>query len=137
MKSYLTAAITRVVIATIFFFTVTAANAQSGATTTLSKDETSSVKFLGIQDDMILFNVSYPNPEAGKFSLIVKDQDGSVLYQGAYAEKGFYKQFRLPKTDRDRITFIIRNNREADIVRSFEINVNSHFVADVDIRKLH
>ena len=86
---------------------------------------------------MILFNVSYPNPDGARFVLTVKDQDGTQLYQNVSTEKGFYKQFRLPKTDKSKITFTLRNGREADIVKSFEINVNSRFVEDIAVKKIN
>ena len=135
MKSYLIAAITRFCFGALFFFAVSTASAQSGMV--ITKEEPATVKYLGAQDDMIVFNVSCPNPSGNKFSVIVRDQDGTALYQGTFAEKAFYKQFRLPKAEKSRITFLVRNNREADVVKSFEINVNSRFVADVDIKKLN
>ena len=135
MKSYLTRAISKFCFGALFFFAVSTASAQSGIVTT--KEVPATVKYLGVQDDMVVFNVSCPNPAGNKFSLIVKDQDGTALYQGTFAEKAFYKQVRLPKAERSRITFLVRNFREADVVKSFEININSRFVADVDIKKLN
>ncbi|HZE86131.1 MAG TPA: hypothetical protein VE035_17550, partial [Puia sp.] len=95
------------------------------------------VKYLGAQEDMIVFNVAYKNPSGDKFSIIVKDQDGSQLYQVVYNEKSFAKQFKLPRADKDKITFIIRNYKEADIAKSFAINVNSRFVEDFAVKKLN
>src|SRR5580692_9297798 len=57
------------------------------------------VQYLGVQDDMIVFNVSYSNPEGNRFVITVRDQDGTALFTQAFSEKAFYKQFRLPKTD--------------------------------------
>lgn len=135
MKSYLIAAISKFCLGALFFFAVGTIRAQSGMVTT--KEESVTVKYLGAQDDMVVFNVSCPNPSGNKFSLTVKDQDGNPLYQGVFSEKAFYKQFRLPKAEKSRITFLVRNNREADVIKSFEININSRFVADVDVRKLN
>jgi hypothetical protein len=94
------------------------------------------VKYLGTQDDMVVFNVSYANPEGSKFQLIVRDQDGSPLYQNTFSDKSFYRQFRLPKSDKDRIVFVFRDGHDADIVKTFEINVNSRFVREVAIKKV-
>lgn len=135
MKSYLIAAVSKFCLGALFFFAVSTVRAQSGGIAT--KEEPVTVKYLGAQDDMVVFNVSCPNPSGNKFSVIVKDQDGSSLYQGVFSEKAFYKQFRLPKAEKSRITFVVRSNREADVTKSFEINVNSHLVADVDIKKLN
>ena len=97
----------------------------------------STVKYLGTQDDMIVFNVSNPNPDGGRFLLTIKDQDGSTLYQGVYNDKSFYKQFKLPKTDKDRIVFIFHNNHDADVVKTFEVNVSSRLVSEVAIKKIN
>jgi hypothetical protein len=125
-----------------FFFLFVSVSAQSTATQLATtglagqKETPATVKCLGIQEDMLIFNVSYPNPTGNKFSLIVKDQDGTQLYQSVFNDKEFYKQFRLPKTDKNKITFVIRSGKEADLVRSFEINVNSRFVEDIAIKKI-
>lgn len=116
---------------------VVVVQAQSPTHATVEKENPVVVKYLGIQDDMVIFNVSYKNPSGDKFSIIVKDQDGTQLYQVVYNEKSFFKQFRLPRADKSKFTFIIRNFKEADIAKTFEINVNSRFVEDVAVKKLN
>lgn len=112
----------------LFLFALATAQAQTAPATT--------VKYLGTRDDMILFNVSCPNPEGMKFSVTVKDQDGVQLFQGFFSDKSFYKQFRLPKTDKNKISFIVHNGKDADVVKTFEINVNSRFVEDIAVKKI-
>jgi len=85
---------------------------------------------------MIVFNVSYDNPQGGKFLVTIKDQDGNQLYQRFYSDKSFYKQFKLPKTDKDKVVFIFRNGQEAPIVKTFAVNVNSRFVQEVAVKKV-
>ena len=135
MKKLLTAVFGKLVLGSCLILTVATAQAQtivSGA----GQSESATVKYLGMQDDMIVFNVSYANPEGSKFQLIIKDQDGTQLYQNIFNEKTFYKQFRLPKADKDRIIFVIRNGKEAEMVKTFEVNVNSRFVQEIAVRKL-
>lgn len=118
--------------------TQSALNAQPAGTemTDSSKAEGPvAIKYLGTVADLLSFQVAYQNPEGQKFSIIVKDQDGVQLYQGIFTEKSFFKQFRLPRTDKNKISFIIRNYRSTDISRSFLINVNSRFVEEVAIKK--
>ncbi len=110
--------------------------AAKGLVTALAAARGASIKYLGSEDEMLLFNVSYTNPQGSKFIVSVKDQDGTVLYQNQFKEKTFYKQFRLPKSDRDRIVFILHNGRDADVVKTFEVNVNSRFVQEVAVKKL-
>jgi hypothetical protein len=137
MKFPLIAVTSRLIPAIAFFFVVGTANAQSIATAAVEKGLPAAVKCLGIQEDMVIFNVSYSNPTGSKFTVAIKDQEGNPLYQSVFNDKDFYKQFRLPKSDKSKITFVIRNGREMDIVRSFEINVNSRVVADIAIKKMN
>lgn len=136
MEQHFTAAFGRLIPGIFFLLVATATQAQSTSVNSGKKEDTVQVKYLGAQDDLVLFNVSYPNPEGAAFSLVVKDQDGTELYKNVYSEKNFSKQFRLPRIDRDRITFIIRSNKESDIVKTFQINVNSRYVEDIAVKKL-
>jgi hypothetical protein len=94
------------------------------------------VRYLGAQDDMLVFNVSYDNPQGSKFTVAIKDQNGNPLYQDNFKDKLFYKQFRLPKADKDRIVFVIRSGEEAPVVKAFAVNVSSRLVREVAIKKL-
>lgn len=136
MKSLFTAVFGKLILGTIFLLTLVTANAQSAGPGSGSNENAAAVKYLGTQDDMLVFNVSYSNPEGGKFLVTVKDQDGTQLYQGIFSERSFYKQFRLPKTDKDRIVFVIHDYRDADIVKTFDVSVNSRFIREVAVKRL-
>jgi hypothetical protein len=136
MKSLFAAVFCKLILGTSFLLILSTANAQSAGSGAGSADSAATVKYLGTQDDMLVFNVSYPNPEGGKFVLTVKDQDGTQLYQSFFSEKSFYKQFRLPKADKDRIVFVFHDYRDADIVKTFDVSVNSRFIREVAVKKL-
>lgn len=135
MKKSLTAFFGKLTLGIAFVSIAAAANAQS-ATNVAAQPENAIVKYLGTQDDLIVFNVYYANPDGSKFLLTVKDQDGTQLYQNNFNDISFTKQFRLPRNEKDKIIFIIRDGKGADIVKSFEINVNSRFVQEVAVKKL-
>ena len=135
MKSLSIAVFGKILFGVCLVLAATTVSAQSTATGA-GQTENATVKYLGLQEDMIVFTVSYANPDGGKFQVIVKDQDGTQLYQNVFSEKSFYKQFRLPRADRDRLVFIIRNSRDADVVKTFEVNVNSRITQEVSVRKL-
>jgi len=137
MKKQLITALSKLSLGILFLVAAVAVQAQSPAPVNGVKESPLEVKYMGAQEDMIVFNVAYKNPSGDKFSIIVKDQDGSQLYQVVYNEKSFAKQFKLPRADKDKITFIIRNYKEADITKSFAINVNSRFVEDFAVKKLN
>jgi hypothetical protein len=136
MKKQFFSVISKLTLGILFAIAVIAVQAQSPVQTAGEKGNPLEVKYLGTQEDMIVFNVSYQNPSGGKFSIIVKDQDGSQLYQVVYNEKSFDKQFRLPRAEKNRVTFVIRNYKDADMARTFDINVNSRMVEDVAVKKL-
>lgn len=135
MKKHLTSVLRQISFGGLFMLAAMTIKAQSVLSDSTSKDDLNTVRYLGTQDDMMVFNISYSNPQGVPFLLIVKDQDGAELYHNAYKDKNFYKQFRLAKTDRSRLTFVIRS-KEAEMVKNFAINVNSRIVQDVAIKKL-
>jgi hypothetical protein len=137
MKKQFSAVLSKLIPGILLLLAVTTTQAQSATADTGKKEDSIQVKYLGAQDDMVLFNVSYRNPQGTPFGLVIKDQDGSELYKNTYSEKNFYKQFRLPRADRNRIIFVIRNNKEADIVKTFQISVNSRYVEDIAVKKLN
>lgn len=135
MNATLTSAFCKLSFGTLFFIAV-AAQAQSSAPTGGGKEDSTLVKYLGTRDDMMLFNVAYKNPTGASFNVIIKDQDHNQLYLGTFKDKDFYKQFKLPRMEKDKITFIIHNVKDGDMVKTFEININSRFIADVAVKKL-
>jgi hypothetical protein len=137
MKPQLKAVIGKVALGTSLLLTLVTAQAQTATPVPVeSQNENATVKYLGTQDDMVVFNVSYNNPDGSKFMLIVKDQDGSQIYSNSFSDKSFYRQFRLPKTDKDRIVFVLRDGHDAEVIKTFEVNVNSRFVREVAIKKV-
>jgi hypothetical protein len=136
MKSFFNAAVGKLIFGTFFLLSVATAHAQSTAPGAVPVTDSATVKYLGMQDDLLIFNVSYDNPKGDKFVVAVKDQDGTQLYQNLFKDKAFNKQFRLPKTDKDKVIFVIRNGQDAPIVKTFTVSVDSHFVQEVAIKKL-
>jgi hypothetical protein len=135
MKSLSTAVSGKFFLGTMFLLILSSAHAQSAEQP--ARDNAATVKYLGVQDDMIYFDVTYTNPTGGKFQIVIKDQDGVQLYQNLFSEKSIYKQFRLPKSEKDRIVFLIRDFKDADIVKTFDINVNSRIIREIAVRKVN
>jgi hypothetical protein len=146
MNTQLTSVLSKLIFGTLLFLAVAPANAQSpfsvvaavrpSASVAGDKDSMAMVKYLGLQDDMIIFNISYKNPGGAAFSVVVQDEEGSQLYQSVFKEKDFSKQFRLPRTDRSKVVFIIRDLKATELARVFEINVNSHYIDEVAVKKV-
>ncbi len=132
MKKQFISAIAKLTLGAFLFTLVTSTNVH--ATGINPADRTADVKYIGTSEDAVLFNVSFDNPDGKKFSIIVLDEDGSPLFQEVYTEKKFNKRFKLPKADRNKLTFVIRDYKGADLKQTFEIN--TRFVEDVVVTKL-
>jgi hypothetical protein len=128
MKRQFMTTIAKFTAAGLLLFTVATTQAQT--TTKASTDKNTIVKYVGTQDDVILFNVSVDNPNANKFSVIVSDSEGNQLFSEVYNDRKFDKRFRLPKSETGKLTFVVRNFKDAsDDVHSFE--VSNRVVEDV------
>jgi hypothetical protein len=99
-----------------------------------SDEKNAQIKYLGVSEDAIVFNVAYDNPNGSKFSIAVLDQDGTPLFQEVYSDRKFDKHFKLPRTDNDKVTFVIRNFRDADFKQSF--GINTHITEDLVVTKV-
>ncbi|HLZ88188.1 MAG TPA: hypothetical protein VKQ52_13130 [Puia sp.] len=136
MKSLFIMRFGKLLLGASFLLILATAHGQSLVSSSGSGDSAVTVRYLGVQDDLLVFNVAYSNPDGSRFQLTVKDQDGAQLYQSIFNDKAFFKQFRLPKSDKDRMVFIFHDYKDADIVKAFDVNVNSRFVREVAVRKV-
>ena len=136
MKSQIHAVFGKLILGAFFLLTFAMADAQGIQSGAQPKD-TAAVSYLGSDEDMIVFNVSYPNPEGNKFQVIIRDQDGAQLYHDYFSARSFYRQFRLPKGDKQKIAFVIRDKSGAETVKTFEVNVNSRYIREVAVKKIY
>lgn len=131
MNSFFNAVVSRLTLGMVLLLAIGTAGAQTDAGM-----NSAVVKFLGTQDDMLIFNVSYSNPQGKKLVVRITDQHGDQLYQDIFRDKSFYRQFKVPRTDKDLITFEFRSGQEAPVEKRFAVNINSHYVQEVAIKKL-
>ena len=132
MKKQIILAIAKLTLSALLITTVATVNAQTNVAAPVEKSAV--VKYLGADDGMVSFNVTYDNPGGNKFSVIILDKSGNTLFQEFYYVKKFEKKFKLPTQEISKLTFVIRNAKDGDITQSFE--VNAHVVEDVVVTKL-
>jgi len=132
MKKRVMAAISKLTLGVLLFTGVAVTEVQ--AATINPGEKNTEVKYVGVSGDAVLFNVSVDNPTGSKFSVIVLDEDGTKIFQEIYTDKKFDKRFKLPKSEKNKLTFVIRNFKTADVTQTFEIN--TRFVEDVIVTKL-
>jgi len=81
-----------------------------------------SVKYLGTNDNSVIFKVEFENPTAEKFWLIIRNDNGDVIYHQSFNDAHFSKSVFFQNTDSDiHPTFVIRNGNN-EIVRQFAVN---------------
>ena len=98
--------------------TVTKAN---GGGTKSINDEQVSVKYVGADDNHVVFQVQFDNPTGEKFQLIIKNDNGDVVYHQTFTQAHFAKNVYFENTDGEiEPTFIIRNANN-EVVRQFHV----------------
>ncbi len=124
--------------ATLFFASQNAAIANNSITyakTEKALSENASIKYVGSNDDNLLFNVQFNNVNNEKFTLLVSDENGETMYSVFSKDKNFTKTFALPKSlDLNKINFTIRTN-EGTYRQSFSINIATIETEDVVVSK--
>ena len=87
----------------------------------LTEDQVS-VKYLGTNDNNVIFKVEFENPTAEKFWLIIRNDAGDVVYHQQFSDVHFSKSVFFQNTDSEiHPTFVIRNGNN-EIVRQFAVN---------------
>jgi hypothetical protein len=81
-----------------------------------------SVKYVGVSNNQVVFQVVFDNPTAEKFTLIIKNDAGDVVYHQQYNDAHFAKNVYFENTDSQiQPTFIVRTANGNDIVRQFQV----------------
>lgn len=99
-------------------------------------EKAASVKYIGTQNQVLLFNVKYNNAASSKFFVTIKTEDGTTLYQSAFSDNSFDKNFSLPKAETGKIIFTISDKKNS-YSESFEITTETRVVEDVVIKKVN
>jgi hypothetical protein len=98
-----------------------ASKANGGGTKASINDEQVSVKYVGTNDDRVVFQVQFENPTGEKFALIIKNDNGDVVYHQQFNGTHFAKNVYFENTDGEiEPTFIIRNANN-EVVRQFHV----------------
>jgi hypothetical protein len=145
MKSLINAVYGKLLFGIILLGAFTTANAQQTANARQVDSESqqqpkkiaAAVNYLGTAEDTVVFDVSYPNPQGTRFQLTIKDQDGFQLYQDYFSDKSFHRQFRIARGDKEKIAFVIRDNKGAETGKTFLVNISSRLIREVAVKKIN
>jgi hypothetical protein len=98
-----------------------ASKANGGGTKASINDAQVSVKYVGTDDNRVVFQVQFDNPTGEKFALIIKNDNGDVVYHQQFNGTHFAKNVYFENTDGEiEPTFIIRNANN-EVVRQFHV----------------
>lgn len=93
------------------------------------------ITHIGSDSQSLLVELSFENNTGERVAVIVKDENSHTLYRGWFNEKDFSKKFRLPKTESEKLTVIIRSE-SGKASEAFEINSNRRVIEDVVVKKV-
>jgi len=93
------------------------------------------VTYVSADAETLSFDVRVDNASGEKFTIIVKDDKGITLYRGAFTDKDFKKRFVLPKTDSNKLTFLVKSDSE-NKAESFEINNSTRVIEEVVVKRI-
>jgi hypothetical protein len=93
------------------------------------------VTFIATGNESLFFDVKVSNEAGEKFTILVKDDNSTTLYRGSYSDRNFKKRFVLPKTDTNKLTFLIRSESGLQS-ETFEINTNTRVIEEVSVRRV-
>ena len=115
----------------------TSANAQvAPVSTTVSEvPSKAAVTYVSTSSESLFFDVRVNNEEGERFTIIVKDDNGATLYRGNYYDRSFKKRFVLPKTDSNKLTFLIKRESESKS-ETFEVNTKTRLVEEVIVKRV-
>ncbi|HEX5024626.1 MAG TPA: hypothetical protein VFV68_05110 [Agriterribacter sp.] len=98
-------------------------------------EKAAEVRYLGTDQESLIFNIKYDNVNASKFLVTIKDENGTTIFQDAFSEVNFNKRFLL-KLETNKVVFILsdKTNRYTE---SFSISKEIRTVEDVEVKKLN
>jgi len=92
--------------------------------TTLPADQVS-VTYAGFNENNVIFDVKFENPNAARFWLIIKNDVGEIIYRQPYNDVHFSKAIYLEKGESQiHPTFIIREGSEESVHR-FSVSLST------------
>jgi hypothetical protein len=87
------------------------------------------VKFLGGDNEALLFNVKYNNKDRSHFRLVVLDETGEALFEDNYS-KNLDRELIVPRlTDSEHVIFIVKPEKDSPEL-SFKVKITTRVVDD-------
>ncbi len=93
------------------------------------------VKYTGLDlNNLLSFKVRYSNPNGSTFALTVLDENGEPLFKGYYSDKSFDKTFKLPKSEVNKLAFVIEDGKNS-VREKYTVNIKTNVSEEVIVSK--
>ena len=97
---------------------------------------TAEVTYIPVTASEGVFHVVYNNATGSRFVVQILDQDGDQLYQKAFTDTSFTRDYQLADPDSySKLIFVIRNLGDHSSQR-FEVEANAHLIENVNVREV-
>ncbi len=98
-------------------------------------EKTAEVRYVGTNEESLIFDVKYNNVNGTRFLVTIKDENGTTIFQDAFSDINFNKRFLL-KLETNKVVFILgdKTNRHTE---SFSISKEIRTIEDVAVKKLN
>ena len=92
------------------------------------------IKYIGLVNDKLVFEIVYINEEQESLSLQIKDQGGYLFYFERSKEKKFLRRFAIDKTElgKNAITFVL-STKDNIHKQVFDVNASFRVVEEVSV----
>ena len=103
----------------------------------LSKSPSAEIKYIGIVDDKLVFEIAYNSDGQNVFSVEIKDEAGYQFYYGKFKQKSFRKQFAIDKAELNNSSISFELSSLGSVKKEvFDINASARIVEEVSVVKL-
>ena len=93
------------------------------------------VKYTGVdRENQLSFKVKYDNPTASTFSLAVINDEGETLFKGYYDDAKFSKTFKLPKSEAQKLVFVIEDPKNS-VKEKYTVNITTSVLEEITVNK--
>ena len=95
------------------------------------------IKYIGIVDNKLVFEVEYKNASEVPFILEIRDANGFEFYTGKFKQKNFRKKYAIDKSELNNtsISFVLASQGNVQ-QQEFDINASSRVVEEISVVKL-
>ncbi|HEV7621953.1 MAG TPA: hypothetical protein VGO09_09475, partial [Flavisolibacter sp.] len=111
--------------------------AQAQTQITASAFSKPAVKYLGKENNQLVFQLDFDNTTNEYFNVAIKDEDGNLIYMDRFKDKKFSKKFLVNQSEYGtmKLTFLVstQNDKQAQV---FTVNTNTRVIDDVVVTKL-